>query len=215
MSAIFVHLSDIHFGQERDELVHIHADVKKQLILDARDEVRKLKGGVAHGILVTGDIAHSGSRSEYAEAGVWLDSLAEAVGCESHRIQMVPGNHDVDRTKLSASAAHLLKEIRKGGATKYEKILANDTDREALFTRFKHYAQFCEGYDCPLDTEGRYSTNLVVELAPGRSIRFIRMNSSLLCTGKENDKKPELMVSSRQFPIDRNDGEETIVLIHH
>jgi len=215
MPAIFLHLSDIHFGQERDERVHIHADVKKQLILDAQDEIRKLPGGVAHGILVTGDIAHSGSRTEYADAGVWLDTLAEAVGCEAHRIQMVPGNHDVDRGKLSTSATHLLKDIRKGGATEYEKILANDIDRAALFARFKDYAQFCEGYDCPLDTEGRYSTNLLVELAPGRSIRFIRMNSSLLCTGAENEKKPELMVGARQFTVDRTDGEETVVLIHH
>ena len=35
MPAIFVHLSDIHFGQERDERVHIHNDVKEQLIADA------------------------------------------------------------------------------------------------------------------------------------------------------------------------------------
>lgn len=215
MPAIFVHLSDIHFGQERDERVHIHADVKRQLILDAKDEIRKLPGGVAHGILVTGDIAHSGSRAEYTGAGVWLDALADAVGCEVHRIQMVPGNHDVDRAKLSTSAAHLLKDIRRGGATGYEKILTNEIDRPALFARFKEYAQFCEGYDCPLDTEGRYSTNLLVELAPGRSIRFIRMNSSLLCTGKENEKKPELMVGARQFTVDRTDGEETVVLIHH
>jgi predicted phosphodiesterase len=215
MPAIFVHLSDIHFGQERDERVHIHADVKRQLILDAKDEIRKLPGGIAHGILVSGDIAHSGSRTEYADAGVWLDALAEAVGCEKHRIQMVPGNHDVNRGKLSASAAHLLIDIRRGGATEYEKILTNEIDRAALFARFKDFAQFCEGYDCPLDTEGRYSTNLLVELAPGRSIRFIRMNSSLLCTGDENEKKPELMVGARQFTVDRTDGEETVVLIHH
>jgi len=215
MPAIFVHLSDIHFGQERDERVHIHADVKRQLILDAKEEIRKLPGGVAHGILVSGDIAHSGSRTEYADAGVWLDALADAVGCEAHRIQMVPGNHDVDRGKLSTSAAHLLKDIRRGGATEYEKILTNEIDRAALFARFKDYAQFCEGYDCPLDTEGRYSTNLLVELAPGRSVRFVRMNSSLLCTGKENEKKPELMVGARQFIVDRTDGEETVVLIHH
>ena len=60
MPAIFVHLSDIHFGQGRDERVHIHGDVKKELILDAADVIRNLPGGIAHGILVSGDIAFSG-----------------------------------------------------------------------------------------------------------------------------------------------------------
>lgn len=215
MPAIFIHLSDIHFGQERDERVHIHGDVKRELINDAAEVLRALPGGVAHGVLVTGDIAFSGLQAQYTDAGVWLDSLAEAIGCEIHRIQMVPGNHDLDREKSSTGAGHLLQVIRQGGATEYEKILANDIDRASLFARFEDFAQFCEGYDCPLDTEGRYSTNLIVELAPGRAIRFVRMNSSLLCTGAENDEEPELMVGARQFTVERVAGEETIVLIHH
>lgn len=215
MSAIFVHLSDIHFGQERDERIYIHADVKEQLVADAAEVVGALHGSVAHGILVTGDIAFSGQRDQYAAAGEWLDRLAHAVGCEIFRIQMIPGNHDVDRDKVSMSAQHLLDVIRRGGASEYEKILANDSDRAALFARFEEYGRFCEGYDCALDAEGRYSTNLHVELAPGRAIRFVRMNSSLLCTGDESDKEPELIVGARQFTIPRADGEEMVVLIHH
>jgi hypothetical protein len=215
MPAIFVHLSDIHFGQERDERVHIHDDVKQQLIIDAAEVVKTLPGAAAHGILVTGDIAFSGIQPQYAAAGAWLDELAHAVGCEIFRIQMVPGNHDLDRAKLSLGATHLLDVIRNGGATEYEKILANDLDRASLFARFEDFGRFCEAYDCPLDLEGRYSTNLHVELAPGRAIRFVRMNSSLLCTGEETDADPELMVGARQFTVARTAGEETIVLIHH
>lgn len=214
-AAVFVHVSDIHFGQERDESVHIHNDVKQQLLADAAEVVRSLPGGSAHGILVTGDIAQSGTHKEYEDAAVWLDALARAVGCEIHRIQMVPGNHDLDRTQLSTGGAHILEVIRGGGATEYERILSNDVDRAALYARFRAYGKFCEGYDCLLDEEGRFSTNMQVQIAPGRSIRFIRMNSALLCTGAENDSKPELIVGGRQFVIPRNDGEETVVLMHH
>lgn len=215
MPAIFVHLSDIHFGQERDDRVHIHNDVKAELIMDAAAEVAKLSGGVAHGILVTGDIAHSGIWEQYETAAVWLDKLAGAVGCEVFRIQLVPGNHDVDRKKLSMGADHLLKVIKDGGAAEYEKILSNKDDRSSLFARFEDYGRFCEGYDCPLDEEGRYSTNLRVELAPGRYIRFVRLNSSILCTGAENDEEPELMMGARQFTVPRANGEEMVVLVHH
>ncbi len=215
MSAIFVHLSDIHFGQERDETVHIHDDVKQQLISDAADVVRALPGGVAHGILVTGDIAYSGTKEQYDVAGIWLDGLAGAIGCEAYRIQMIPGNHDVDRNKMSQSSGHLLGLIRNGNASDYEQILANDQDRASLFARFEAYARFCEGYDCPLDVEGRYSTNLRVELNPERALRFVRMNSSLLCTGKERHEEPELVVGARQFTVPRRNGEEVVVLLHH
>ena len=150
MSATFVHLSDIHFGQERDERVHIHDDVKRQLIEDARKVVRNLPGGMAHGILVTGDIAHSGKPEQYKEAGEWLDRLAAAVQCEIYRIQMVPGNHDVDRDKESVSSSHILGVLKARGPSEYEKIIANETDRASLFARFEAYERFSEGYDCPL-----------------------------------------------------------------
>lgn len=67
-SAVFVHLSDIHFGEERGESVHIHNDVKEQLVADAREVVNNLPSRAAHGILVTGDIAHSSKKKEYEDA---------------------------------------------------------------------------------------------------------------------------------------------------
>lgn len=120
MPAVFVHVSDIHFEQEKDDRVYIHADVKQQLIADAKEVVSKIAGGVAHGILVTGDIAQSGKWSEYEAAGLWLDELAASVGVEIHRVQMVPGNHDLDRSKLSFSGQQILDHIRVGGSKEYE-----------------------------------------------------------------------------------------------
>jgi len=215
MSATFIHLSDIHFGQERDDSLHIHNDVKRELVADAARVIRTLPNRAAHGILVTGDIAYSGKTEQYDDAAAWLDSLAAAVGCEKFNIQMVPGNHDLDRDLLSLGGKLMLDAIRIGGAEEYEKILSNDLDRQALFARFRAYGEFCEGYDCLLDTEGRYAANMVVELAPGRSIKFIRLNSALLCHGEENDEEPELLMGARQFTIPRENGEEIVALIHH
>lgn len=215
MSAVFVHISDIHFGQERDQRVHIHNDVKKQLIVDAKRVVRADLKANAAAILVTGDIAYSGVEEQFKVAGEWLDALAEAVGCPQNQVQMVPGNHDLDRNKTSRSAQHLLDLIRAGGPAEYEEVMNNSTDRAALFARFEDYERFCWGYRCELNGEAKAATNLQITLAPGRSIRFIRMNSSLLCTGKERDDEPELVLGERQFIIDRDDGVENIVLIHH
>lgn len=215
ISAVLVHISDIHFGQERDQRVHIHNDVKKQLIADARRVVRVDLQATAAAILVTGDIAFSGMEEQFKAAGEWLDVLADAVGCPQNQVQMVPGNHDLDRNKTSRSAQHLLDLIRAGGPAEYEEVMSNPTDRAALFARFEDYERFCYGYRCELNGEAKAATNLQITLAPGRSVRFIRMNSSLLCTGEERHDKPELVLGERQFIIDREDGVENIVLIHH
>jgi hypothetical protein len=128
---------------------------------------------------------------------------------------MVPGNHDVDRDKLSIGGSQLLDYIRAGGAAEYEKVVNNPADRASLLARFEDYGSFSFGYDCALDGEVRFATNLRVELAPSRWIRFVRMNSSLLCHGKERDDAPELMIGARQFTIPRHPGEENVVLVHH
>lgn len=215
MPAVFVHVSDIHFGQEKDNQLWIHDDVKQQLIADAKEIVASLPGGAAHGILVTGDIAQSGKRAEYERAGKWLDELAANIGVEIHRVQMVPGNHDLDRSKLSYSGKQILDYIRAGGTQEYEQILANPTDRAALLARFEDYGRFSFGYNCPLNNEGAFASEMEVTLAPGRVIRFIRFNSSLLCHGAERDEHPELMIGARQFVIPRTPGVENIVLVHH
>lgn len=215
MPAVFVHVSDIHFGQEKDDRVHIHGDVKQQLIADAKDVVSKIAGSRAHGILVTGDITQSGKWAEYEIAGKWLDELAANIGVEIHSVQMVPGNHDLDRSKLSFSGQQILDHIRAGGAKEYEEILNNPTDRAALFARFEDYGRFSFGYNCPLNNEGAFASEMEVSLSPGRAIRFIRFNSSLLCHGGERDEHPELMIGARQFTIPRTPGVENIILVHH
>lgn len=215
MSAVFVHVSDIHFGQEKDDRVQIHGDVKQQLILDAQEIVSKIPGGIAHGILVTGDIAQSGVKAEYDEAAIWLDELAASIGIGIDCVQMVPGNHDLDRSKLTPGVKLILNQIREGGAAEYGEFLNDPSIREALFARFKDYGNFSFGYNCPLNNEGIYASEMLVTLAPGRAIRFIRFNSSLLCHGKERDENPELMIGARQFTIPRVDGVENIVLVHH
>lgn len=215
MTAIFVHVSDIHFGQEHDHYVHIHNDVKAQLIEDAAEMVAGLPGGAAQGILVTGDIAQSGTWDQYEAASSWLDELAARIKCPIHRVQMVPGNHDIDRKKLSIGGSKLLEYIRAGGPAEYERVFANPHDRATLLSRFENYDRFSFGYRCGLDEEAKFASNLRIEVGPDRWIRFVRLNSSLLCTGDEREDSPELMIGARQFTIPKKAGEENVVLVHH
>ena len=57
MTAAFLHLSDIHFGQEKGGVVFTHEDVRERLLDDVVLLVRKLPNGRVDGIIVSGDIA--------------------------------------------------------------------------------------------------------------------------------------------------------------
>lgn len=213
MSVSFVHLSDIHFGQERDSRIFVHDDVREQLIDDVRKVAAALPAGRAFGIIVTGDITYAGKKEEYDAAAHWLDRVAAAVGCPPFQIQVVPGNHDIDRDEISGSMRLMLGAISEGGNAELDRFLGNDRDREIIYDRFKAYRGFSEAYDCPLDTTGRYAIGRQVELAEGRYLRFVRINSALLCSGKE--KEQDLLLGARQFVIPRAPGEEMVVLVHH
>lgn len=213
MSVAFVHLSDIHFGQERDSRIFIHDDVKEQLIDDVRKVAAALPLGRADGIIVTGDIAYAGKAEEYEAAAHWLDRVASAVGCPVFQIQVVPGNHDIDRDEISGAMQLMFRAIAEGGSHELDKFLTNESDRETIYDRFKAYRGFSEAYNCPFDTTGKYATDRRVELAHGRYIRFVLVNSALLCSGKE--KELDLLLGARQFVIPRVPGEEVVVLVHH
>lgn len=113
--------------------MHIHDDVKRELIADATEVVAALPQSESKGILVTGDVAFSGKTEQYDAAGKWLDALAEGIGCSIHQVQMVPGNHDVDRDKLSVGGEQLLAYIRGGGPAEYEKVTLTRSTAQLCF----------------------------------------------------------------------------------
>jgi len=213
LKAVFVHLSDIHFGQEKDGGTNAeNADAKKRLIEDAHAEVRKLYGN-AHGVIVTGDIAYSGQEKEYALAAEWLAELTDAIGCERTDVQLVPGNHDIDRAKITNTIDSVLFSIREGGDEWLDKHLDNEDDCKVLYERFDAYKGFALDYRCELDLNGGISTSATMDLAPGRAIRFVRLNSALICSTRMEQGKLILGKRQRLFPYEP--GVEIIVLSHH
>ncbi|RBL79739.1 hypothetical protein DDE05_55860 [Streptomyces cavourensis] len=178
MAAVFIHLSDIHFGQEKDGgVVVTNNDAKKRLLDDAAAEIAKLETS-ASGIIVTGDIAYSAKYEEYLTAGEWLDQLAERVGCDRLDIQMVPGNHDIDRDAITPVMKFHLETIREHGDKMLDMLLDDVGQREALYQRFAAYRDFSSAYGCDLDVGGVYSADAAVTVAPGRTVRFVRLNSA-------------------------------------
>jgi len=209
----FIHLSDIHFGQERGELVYIHGDVRDQVLDDAQSVRETFPDQKIDGVLVTGDFAYSGTPDEYAAAGNFLDRLTERVGCPRTAVRVVPGNHDIHRKSICKASEWMLSEIAAKGAEALDAFLEDEQDREVLYGRLRQYKKFAEAYDCPLDAAGGIAGQKPFLLAPSRTLRFIGLNSALSC-GKK-DELGKLMLGAKQWVLPRTIGEELVVLCHH
>lgn len=212
MAVSFIHLSDIHFGQEKGGELETHDDVKERLLVDAASQVKDL-GLSIDGIIVTGDVAYAGKSEEFKSAGHWLDRLANGVGCRETAVQVVPGNHDIDRDEISAGCKLMLDSILHSGEAMFDKYLNNSADCETLYRKLGAYFDFAEGYNCFLDKKGGIASNKSFKLAPGRFIRIMGLNSSLMCWSAE--KEGDLFLGARQRVLPITSGEELVVLCHH
>lgn len=212
MAVSFIHLSDIHFGQEKGGELETHNDVKERLLVDAANQVKSLNLSI-DGIIVTGDVAFAGKAAEFKEAGQWLDRLAKGVGCLETAVQVVPGNHDIDRSEISGGCHLMLKSILEEGEPAFDKYLNDATDCETLYRKLGAYLDFAEGYNCFLDKKGGIASNKSFDLAPGRSIRIMGLNSSLMCWSDE--KEGDLFLGGRQRVLPIKAGEELVILCHH
>jgi hypothetical protein len=213
MSFAFLHLSDIHFGQEKGGRLVTHTDVRERLLDDVRLLVSRLPQKKVDGIIVSGDVAFGGEKSQYKIAGAWLDRLAVIAGCEITDIQVVPGNHDINRDLICRSSEMMLADIVANGEDRLDYFLELEKDREVFYGRFEDYRDFAEGYNCPLDPDGGTAGEKSIMIAPGRTLRFIGLNSALCC-GK-SDSKGTLLLGARQRVLPRKPGEELVVICHH
>lgn len=214
MRRAYVHLSDLHFGQERGSDTHLHRDVRERLIDDAGTLAATEPSGKMDGVIVTGDIAFSGKEAEYLDAGKWLDRLTSTVGCKDNDVMVVPGNHDVDRDEITPGCRVFLERILANGEEEMEQYLRNPRDREVLYGRFNSYRAFAEAYACGIDTESGYTVDRKVEVGPNRFLRLIGVNSALACSGRDGEKG-FLLLGARQRIFPKNCGEELVVLSHH
>lgn len=214
MPLTYVHLSDIHFGQETGTKIYVHDDVKDRLLDDLA--ILKVEAGIERmdGVIVTGDVAFSGKKSEYDRAAEWLDRLTDVVGCEKTDVLVVPGNHDIDRERITRLAAAMVGQVVERGSDELECFLEDPRASELLYEKFHDYRAFAEGYGCPLASDGGVAVTRQVGLAPSRALRFVGLNSALLCTGHDGDEG-KLLIGGRQHVLPRREGQELVVLCHH
>lgn len=222
---LLIHVSDIHFRTPDclDPSTDPEQPFRTYLVNDVRQRVNTV--GSVESILVTGDIAYKADPKEYEIAMKWLSELAEAAKCPFERVFVVPGNHDVDRKKVSQTTAirNAHHVILGAGSTQIERVfdqqIRDDTTGSALFEPIHEYNEFAKFFDCQVYPD-RICWRNDLELAPGVFLRLHGMTSTLLsgavqCNGSQDDILGNLYLSPRQTVLDPVPNFVNAALSHH
>lgn len=215
---LLIHLSDIHFhkGQvnspfDPDQLL------RSELIRDAEKFCKSL-GEAASVILISGDIAFSGQKSEYDFSKGWLDELAAATGTTLAAVFTCPGNHDVDRGISRSSTIKLIRNMIKGTPHLFRNnALAaqhkEEGNNELLFKPIGQYNLFAMQFFCELTPPDNTIAKRTIELNDGSLLNLWGINSTLV--SGEEDAEKELVPDPSYYQIVRKAGEEHLTICHH
>ena len=187
----WLHLSDLHFksSDHWDENIVLNA-----LLRDIRECIDS-QGLDLEFAVVSGDLAYSGAREEYAIVGKFFDKLLGVTNLKKSQLFVVPGNHDVDWKAITRGAKAIASSL--DSREEIAEVITSEDDRRLLFRKFNHYADFVNGYfegDLFFDDE-RYFFVKQLKIAE-RKVAVLGLNSALLSMSDED--RGRLVLSERQ-----------------
>jgi hypothetical protein len=211
----FMHLSDIHFGQEKGGTLVTHEHIRMALTADAREFARL--HGPASRILITGDIAYSGLTEEYKTATKWLEQLTAAAGCHETHVSPIPGNHDCD-LKADTHQAKMISAQLRASAPELAKATLHEInlDGEAaspFLPKLKAYREFASSYGCDFESARRPLWTRNFEFEGGIRLRLFGLTSVQVSDLK--DDKGNMILGNEQFTIQEEENVINVMLVHH
>lgn len=214
-----LHLSDIHFCRGYSgSAFDLDRGLRDELERDAESLVTNV--GPVSGILITGDVAFSGAESEYSTAHEWLKRLSVLVGCPSHRVWTVPGNHDVDRRVVGGSTMlqTMHRDVRVGGADNIDRLLegwARDPIAgPAILSPLSNYVRFADQFGCGIGRDG-FFWQQDLSLNDGSVLRVRGVTSTIISDESDSDGDDKLALGEVQMVAPREPGVEFLIMCHH
>ncbi len=150
MGLKLLHISDIHFKCFKNhQFLDLDKDIQNEIELDLQD--LKKEYGKIDIILIGGDIAFSGKEEEYQIADGWIKKICEITGCEEVNVLTVPGNHDVDRGKVSVMVKDAHRQFkalqnRNDIDTRIEAYVSSTESIGSLLSPLTNYNDFAQKY---------------------------------------------------------------------
>ncbi|MGQ9681635.1 MAG: metallophosphoesterase [Anaerolineae bacterium] len=215
MSAItWLHLSDLHFDADR------HTRWQQNVVLQALlEDLRDPEGGGKLRpdlVFVTGDVACHGQPQEYALASSFFDDLLRTLGLPKSRLFVVPGNHDVNRARVSDSARALAAQL--DGPDAVSRLLSTPADRRWFLSRLEDYRAFVRSYlrGQPSLSQRQFHFVRILHLA-GLRLAVLGLNSAWLAYGGAADALHLALGEAqvREALEAAREADVRIALVHH
>ncbi len=204
-----LHLSDIHFRRkDKEPLKTSPQDVRAKMLAAIRAHLDKEKTAPDF-VAVTGDIAFSGKKEEYEEAGEFFKEL-KGILPGGTVFLVVPGNHDVDRKKTSVNLS--LHNIVKDN--KIDVFLENNKDMNTfVHPKFKIFRAFVRKLNPDLYSEkGDYFWVMDYK---DKNVSFLGLNSSWACENDEDRNNIALGYPQVMSALKESHLPNRILLLHH
>lgn len=206
----WLHLSDLHLrsGDHYDQSV-----VLSSLIVDIKSQVAA--GSPVELVYLTGDIAFSGATAEYAVAGRFIEELAAACRVPLSRVYCVPGNHDVNRSRLTP----LMAEASRALSTRelVSNVIGTPKEVAWLNDRLENYYDFVKGLfpwaESLSQSKLSFTENTSIN---GIDLSIIGLSSAWVSGSKEDHGR--LLVGERQVreALAEAHGKDLLIaLVHH
>lgn len=117
-------------------------------------------------MVVAGDIANAGKNYEYAKVKIYIEEIVKGLGIDKKNVLLVPGNHDINHTKLMSYCDDSPKERGK---------------TPGLYTdvKFEHFSQFYSDF---FEDKKTFDTEKMI-------IDMIEISSNFLLVGLNSSIK--------------------------
>ena len=182
-----LHISDIHFGWDRDEPSKL---AERQVCLDS---MLAVLGNIDHEwqptiVCLTGDVCWSGIQTDYEAAKKWLGSLLSTCKLTMNELVMCPGNHDIYRPDAK-------KIPRPHNAVEADEAL-NPPICEHFSKLSNEFCSFAKTAGIPPLMFGEDESYLVGQRSLN-GIEFVCLNSAW--NAKDDDDKEKLWIGLPQL----------------
>ena len=208
----WLHLSDFHVGKDK----YGQEQFFKEILKSVREKVKA--GQAPDMVFITGDIANMGKPDEYKlfHEKFFLSLMAE-LGY-SDNIFLIPGNHDVDRSKAKFAAHY---DVLSTTAQSFDASMEGAEHRDSLRPRFEAYIGAAMNNRIAVKStwlsspEGTYTHILTIR---GHRIGILGINTAWLSLGDEDRHKMtpgKFLVQAGLEKLEEAGCETKIVLGHH
>jgi predicted Zn-dependent protease len=176
---VILHLSDIHFGDARNQK---EEDSKTLVLQSLKLSLTRIDiAWKPQAVCITGDIAFRGARPDYARAAEWITEILKLLELPVEALFLSAGNHDIDRKKAKPPTF-------TGTGNESDQLFNLPLNQaDPIFDGFAEYVEFCETlghrpYKC-----GKVESHLVGQ-REFRGINFVTSNSSWFSRDSDTDK---------------------------